>query len=103
MNKIWSKYVNCKHYLFYILLHFPKRNFDLLISIDHLTYLKSIDYPLKKVTGYVSVCLSVPKDLANHSTDMVLLYSEASHRSWKEYYHPPKKNDPYQFLFTFSF
>ena len=29
------------------------------------------------------VCLSVPKDLANPCTDMVLLYSVASYRSWE--------------------
>ena len=39
--------------------------------------------PYKKVTGSVYVCLSVPKDLYNHLTDMVLLYSVASHRSQK--------------------
>ena len=30
----------------------------------------------------VCVCLSVPKNLANPWTDMVLLYSVALHRSW---------------------
>ena len=31
----------------------------------------------------VSVFLSVPKDLANRWTDIVLLYSEASYRFWE--------------------
>ena len=43
------------------------------------------------------MCLSVPKDLANHLTDMVHLYSVASLRSWEGFipsffggqYHPP--------------
>ena len=30
--------------------------------------------------------LSVPKDLANRSTNMVLLYSVASHRSWEDFF-----------------
>ena len=37
-------------------------------------------YPLNKVTGSLSV--GVPKDLANHWTDMVLLKA-VYHRSWK--------------------
>ena len=40
----------------------------------------------------VSACLFVPNDLANHWTDMVLLYSVAFHRSF--YFHPPKRNGP---------
>ena len=37
--------------------------------------------PYNKAKGSVTVCLfvCVPKDLANHRTDMVLLYSLASH------------------------
>ena len=34
-----------------------------------------------KVTGCLSVCLFVPKDLVNRGTDMVLLNRVASHRS----------------------
>jgi hypothetical protein len=37
--------------------------------------------PYDKVTGSLSVCLSVLKDLANRSTYMVLYYDEASFRS----------------------
>ena len=32
---------------------------------------------------HFSVCKSVPKNLANCSTDMILHYSVASHRSWE--------------------
>ena len=43
------------------------------------------------------MCLSVPKDLANHLTDIVHLYSVASLKSWEMFipsffggqYHPP--------------
>ena len=45
-----------------------------------------------------SVCLWVPKDLANRWTDRVLLYRVASHRPWEVYnyfgggyHHPPKR------------
>ena len=38
-------------------------------------------YPYLKVTGSVCVCL--PKDLANLWTEMALLYNIAYHRSWK--------------------
>ena len=34
-----------------------------------------------KVIGCLSVCVCVQKDLANHWTDKVFLYNEASHRS----------------------
>ena len=46
----------------------------------------------------MSVCLFVPKDLANRWTDRILLNKVASHRSLKVYnyfgggyHHPPKK------------
>ena len=31
----------------------------------------------------VGMCLSVPKDLANCCTDMILFYSKASYKSWE--------------------
>ena len=34
-----------------------------------------------QVIGCLSMCVCVQKDLANHWTDMVLLYNEALHRS----------------------
>ena len=39
--------------------------------------------PYTKVTECLSVCVFVPKDLANRLTDRVLLYRVDSHRSWK--------------------
>ena len=41
----------------------------------------SLGNPYIKLTGSVSVCVCVPKDLANYSTNMVLLYNVASYRS----------------------
>ena len=52
------------------------------------------------------MCLSVPKDLANHLTDIVHLYSVASHKSWEMFiailgesttHHPPKRNRQIRF------
>ena len=37
-----------------------------------------------KVTGCLSVCLSVPKDFANLLTDMVLLYYVALHEDHRD-------------------
>ena len=37
------------------------------------------------IINQMDLSLSVPKDLAKHRNDMVLLYSVASHRSWKVY------------------
>ena len=44
------------------------------------------NWPFNKVKGCLCmcVCLSVPKDLANHWTDMVILYSVAFQRSWED-------------------
>ena len=39
--------------------------------------------PHIKVTGFISVCLSVLGDLANHNTDMVFLYNVASSEPWE--------------------
>ena len=46
-------------------------------------YYFEVIHPYRKVTGYLTVCLCLPKNLANRLTDMVLLFSEASQRSWK--------------------
>ena len=40
--------------------------------------------PYNKVTGCLSVCMFVPKDLANRWTDRILLNMVASHRSSQE-------------------
>ena len=37
-----------------------------------------LSYPFRSL-----VCLFVPRDFCNHSTDMVLLFNVACHRSWK--------------------
>ena len=54
-----------------------------------------------KVTRCLSICMFVPKDLANCSTDMVLLYRVAFIGPGKVYYyfgrvyhHPTKRNRP---------
>ena len=36
-----------------------------------------------KVTGCVSVCLCVPKDLPNHQTDIVILYNVVLNWPWE--------------------
>ena len=41
----------------------------------HFSGFKGWVNPFAKVTGCLSVCLSVPKDLANRWTEMVLLYN----------------------------
>ncbi len=41
------------------------------------------DNPYNKVIDFKCIYLSVLKDLANYSTDMVLLYRVSSHRSWE--------------------
>ena len=46
-------------------------------------YYFEVIHPYSKVTGYLTVCLCLPKNLANRLTDMVLLFSGASQRSWK--------------------
>ena len=60
--------------------------FHKIIKLLYL-FLNMLQNPYVKVIGsvYVCVCLFIPKDLANRSTDMVLLYNVASHRSWKVY------------------
>ena len=37
--------------------------------------------PYIKVTGWLFVYICVPKDLAYHYTEMILIYSVASHKS----------------------
>ena len=42
----------------------------------------SIYKPWRQSFKQQDLCLSIPKDLANHWTDMVLIYNVDSHRSW---------------------
>ena len=58
-----------------------------------------IIFPYIKVTGCLSVCLCVPTDLGNSWNDIVLLYSDACHRSREgstnlQRYNAPRKNIP---------
>ena len=60
----------------------PYANIDVQSFLQNVSDYKIISNPYTKVTGYLSVCLYVlPKDLANRSTDIVLLYRVDSHRS----------------------
>ena len=59
---------------------FNKSKIRRVLNSSFNPYIKVKSY---RICVFVSVCFCVPKDLAKHWTDMVLLYSSASHRSWK--------------------
>ena len=87
MNSIFLWPIFLKNKMIYHFINRQEPKFWKLVKttiISIIANIKQYNYPYKKVTGSVSVCLSEPKDLANRQTDMVLLYSLASHRYWDD-------------------